>query len=223
MAPPDPRNRILTAAAEVFATIGFAAARVDDIAARAGVNKAMLYYHVGDKEHLYSAILTETVERALEDLRTATGGDQTPGQKLTVILETFAGFGTSNPQFVPILLREVASGGASLPDEMLMRMAGVFRIVSDVLAEGVRKGAFRKTDPLLTHVSLVGSMMFLIASQPIQARLAKVAGIDHQHTLHDLAAHTSNLILHGLEARGRAPKPVQRSSRSKSSKSRSRK
>jgi TetR/AcrR family transcriptional regulator len=215
----DARSRILSAAAEVFATIGFAAARVDEIAARAGVNKAMLYYHVGDKEHLYSTILTETVERALHDFRAAAQGSRTPSEKLTAILDTLAGFGTSNPQFVPIFLREVASGGATLPDDMLMRMADVFRIVSDVLAEGTRKGAFRKTDPLLTHVSLVGSMMFLIASQPIRARLAKVAGIAHKHTLHDLASHTSNLILHGLEAGNAAPKTLKRST----SKSRSRK
>ncbi|HSN67988.1 MAG TPA: helix-turn-helix domain-containing protein, partial [Thermoanaerobaculia bacterium] len=42
-----PRDQILTAAAAVFAEVGYAGARVDEIAERAGVNKAMLYYHVG--------------------------------------------------------------------------------------------------------------------------------------------------------------------------------
>ncbi|HYH09164.1 MAG TPA: TetR/AcrR family transcriptional regulator [Thermoanaerobaculia bacterium] len=195
----DARARILAAATEVFATIGFAAARVDDIAERAGVNKAMLYYHVGDKERLYATVLTDTVDRGFAELRAATEKAGTPARKLACVLDAFAEFGTSNPYFVPIMFREVASGGATLPDEMLVRMAGVFRVVGDVIAEGMKKGAFRKVDPLLTHVSLVGTMMFLVASQPIRLRLAKVAGVEHQPSLQDLADHTLNLVLHGIE------------------------
>lgn len=203
---PDARARILAAATEVFATIGFAGARVDEIAARAGVNKAMLYYHVGDKDKLYATVLTDTIERVPVALRAAIERVETPAEKLQCLLDTLASLGTSNPHFVPIMLREIASGGATLPDQMLARMAGVFRVVADVLAAGVKRKAFRRTDPLLTHVSLVGSMMFLVASQPIRARLAKVAGVEHTHTLDDLARHTGNLFLKGLEVDAPAPK-----------------
>ena len=206
------RDRILSAATEVFAEIGFAGARIDDIAARAGVNKAMLYYHVGDKEQLYAAVLIGTMERGFASLRAATEQAASPSEKLQCVLDTLAELGTSDPHFVPIMLREIASGGATLPDEMLMRMTSVFRVVADVLAEGTKKGAFRKTDPLLTHVSLVGSMMFLVASQPIRARLSKVAGIEHKVTLHDLAQHTGDLFLEGLavERQTRRARPARK-------------
>jgi len=196
---PDARARILAAAAEVFASIGFAGARVDEIAARAGVNKAMLYYHVGDKDKLYATVLTETIDRVPVALRKAIENVDTPAEKLQCILDTLASLPTNNPQFVPIMLREIASGGATLPDEMLARMTGIFQIVAEVLAEGVRKKAFRATDPLLTHVTLVGSMLFLVASQPIRTRVAKLSGVKHAHTLEDLARHTGNLVLKGLE------------------------
>ena len=195
----DAKARILAAAAEVFASVGFTGARVDDIAERAGINKAMLYYHVGDKERLYATVLIDTVERALASLRAATEKKETPSEKLQCVLDTFAEIGTSNPHLVPMILREVASGGVTLPDEMLLRMASVFRIVQEVLADGVKEGSFRETDPLLTHVSLVGSMMFLIASQPIRARLGKIAGVKTKHSLRDLATHAGNLFLKGLE------------------------
>ena len=42
-------KRILDAAANVFSEVGFAGARVDEIAKRAGINKAMIYYRIGDK------------------------------------------------------------------------------------------------------------------------------------------------------------------------------
>lgn len=195
----DARGRILAAAAEVFAEIGFAGARVDEIAERAGVNKAMLYYHVGDKEKLYSTILTETVDRVPPILRAAIAEKDTPAQKLQCVLETLSTLPQSNPHFVPIMLREIATGGATLPDEMLIRMAGIFGVVAEVLGEGVKKKDFRRTDPLLTHVTLIGSMIFLIASQPVRARMAKLVGVEHTHTYEDLARHTSDLVLKGLE------------------------
>lgn len=197
----DARARILKAAAEVFSEIGYGGARVDEIAARAGINKAMLYYHVGDKEQLYATVLVSTIDGAYARLREATEKAETPSEKVQCILDTFAELGTTNPHLVPMMLREVASGGATLPDEMLLRMAQVFRVVAEVFGEGVAKGDFRPTDPLLTHVSIIGSMMFLVASQPIRARLGKIAGVEAQHSLQDLARHTANLFLHGLEVK----------------------
>jgi TetR/AcrR family transcriptional regulator len=195
----ETRDRILRAATEVFSAIGFAGARVDDIAERAGVNKALLYYHVGGKDELYSAVLTETIDHAYESIRQASESSDDPAVRMQRVLDAFAQFGTSNPQFVPIMLREIASGGATLPDETLQRMAKAFRVVADLLADGMKSGAFRASDPLLTHVSVIGSMMFLVATQPIRERLARVAGVEHRHSLEDLAAHTGALFLHGLE------------------------
>lgn len=53
------RERILAAAVEAFATRGEAGARMDDIAARAQVNKQAPYYHFGDKRQLFAAVLAE--------------------------------------------------------------------------------------------------------------------------------------------------------------------
>src|SRR5919197_20603 len=59
------RQRILAAALKEFSTNGFAGARVDLIARRAGINKRMLYHYFGDKERLFRAVLrTKMAQRA---------------------------------------------------------------------------------------------------------------------------------------------------------------
>jgi AcrR family transcriptional regulator len=217
----DARGRIVAAAADVFAARGFEGARIDEIAARAGANKAMLYYHVGDKERLYAAVLVGSIDRALELLRAATAAPASPPDKLQAILVTLAEFGTSNPEFIPIVLREVAAGGHNMPDELFARLGSVFRIVGDVLREGVAAGVFRETDPLLTHVALVGALMYLRASHPIRARVALLAGLPMaDHAPADLARVVGDLFVRGLlapfppKATGaRRPRPVARITR----------
>lgn len=209
----DARTRILHAAGQIFAAVGYDGARVDEIAARAGVNKAMLYYYVGDKERLYAAILTETIDRAYARLTEAVAKSPTPSAKIQSVLDTLASIGTETPTFIPLVMREIASGGAHLPDEMILRMSNVFRIVAGVLGEGMERGAFRRMDPLLTHVSVIGSMMFLIASAPVRRRVAKIAGVaSGEQTPAELARHVGKLMLHGLEVPARRKRPARRRS-----------
>ena len=57
--PEKTRAAILRAALEEFSHEGVAGARTDEIARRAGVNKALLYYYFKDKEGLYAAVLEQ--------------------------------------------------------------------------------------------------------------------------------------------------------------------
>src|SRR5256885_8728906 len=70
--PQRTQERILQAAFKEFAGKGFAGARVDGIARRAGINKRMLYHYFGDKEALFREVLRcKMAERK-------TWGDTTP-------------------------------------------------------------------------------------------------------------------------------------------------
>jgi len=77
---PEPRWRrrkdarpgeIVAAALGVFAERGFAAARLDDIAARAGVSKAALYLYFDTKEALFRAVVQEALAPNLATVQAA--------------------------------------------------------------------------------------------------------------------------------------------------------
>ncbi|MDH3645099.1 MAG: TetR/AcrR family transcriptional regulator [Gammaproteobacteria bacterium] len=65
--PKGVQRLILDAAAEAFAAHGPAGARIDAIAAAAGVNKRMLYHYFGNKEALFAAVLDDRLGVALAD------------------------------------------------------------------------------------------------------------------------------------------------------------
>jgi AcrR family transcriptional regulator len=66
VAPAERKQAILNASLKVFAERGFEAARLDDVAARAGVAKGTLYLYFKDKETLFEELLRGTVSPILE-------------------------------------------------------------------------------------------------------------------------------------------------------------
>jgi len=64
-------ERIMAAARTVFAQKGYNGARIDEIAARANVNKATIYYQIGDKDTLYTGALHQVIGHVARDIADA--------------------------------------------------------------------------------------------------------------------------------------------------------
>ncbi|HHH8801201.1 TPA: TetR family transcriptional regulator [Pseudomonas aeruginosa] len=67
--PAETQQMLLDAALGEFAENGLAGARIDRIAAAAGISKPMLYVHFGDKEALFDAVLSREILAAAQDER----------------------------------------------------------------------------------------------------------------------------------------------------------
>jgi AcrR family transcriptional regulator len=199
------RDRILDAASAVFAEQGFEGARVDTIASRAGVNKAMLYYHVGDKTALYSAVLLRNFGRVRVALDEALASGGTARQRLEAVITALTRMVQRHPDHPRMMLREIASGAASLEPEVLAAMLEVVGVVRALIAEGTSAGEFRAIDPVLTHLTLVGAVVFLNASAPLRDRAAALGPpFRLPEPTTDIARFINLMLLDGLAA---GPKP----------------
>src|SRR5437667_10527812 len=83
-------EQILHAAARDFAERGYAGARVDRIARRAAVNKAMLYYHFRSKQQLYRTLLRRMFGRAAERINAVGASAAAPAAKIDRVIAEFA-------------------------------------------------------------------------------------------------------------------------------------
>ena len=83
-------DRLLAAAALEFAERGFAGARVDRIARRARVNKAMIYYYFKSKQTLYRTLLRRTFSLAADRMQAIAESSAAPPDKLDQALAAFA-------------------------------------------------------------------------------------------------------------------------------------
>jgi TetR/AcrR family transcriptional regulator len=167
----ETREALLAAGTEAFATHGFEGARVDRIAARAGVNKAMISYHFRGKAGLYAAILDGAFESLSRGLASPPSGATSPAQRLRRFIESFAEEAGRRPFLATMVLREVISGERQIEATVPPHLLRLFRSVEEIIEAGIRDGSFRRVDPLLTHLGLVGALIFFFATQPFRERI----------------------------------------------------
>jgi AcrR family transcriptional regulator len=163
-------KRILNAAANVFSEVGFAGARVDEIAKRAGINKAMIYYRIGDKKALYDEVLhdifADTAKRIAHNIKET----QAPEEKLKTFIHNIARTVDQHHHLAPIMMRELASGTRNFPEVAGQDLARIVSILTAILKEGEKKGVFIKTNPFLIHMMIVGTIIFYKMSAPIRTK-----------------------------------------------------
>jgi AcrR family transcriptional regulator len=130
---------------------------VDVIARKAGVNKAALYYHIGDKKALYAEVIHGVLGTAAERLARGMEDAATPEDKVRTYIRTLARSFDENPQMPRIMMREMASGGRNLPGVFFQDLLGLFRTLSSVLKEGEGRGVFEGTMPFVVHFMTIGA------------------------------------------------------------------
>ena len=135
-------RRILDAATEVFAEVGFSGARVDEIAKRAGINKAALYYHIGSKEVLYAEVLRNLIGDAADQAIKNIEDTDSPEEKLKIYIDNIARLVDQNSYVAPIMLRELASGGQHMSEYVVQTLLLLVRALIVILKEGEEQGIF---------------------------------------------------------------------------------
>lgn len=198
-------RKILDTAIEVFAEVGFAGARIDDIALRSGVNKATIYYRIGDKEALYTRVLHEvfadTAERLLRNVKEA----KDPEEKLRTYIGNIIRTVGKNPSLPPIFLRELASGGRYFPGVVLNDLSRIISALVDALKEGVKKGEFIETNPLTLHLMVAGGTLMFRTLESIKEKRPEAAELFnqiYQEGSGGFAEEVENIILRGVKIKG---------------------
>ncbi len=104
------RQRLLEAAEQEFAEVGFEAAKLADIAARAGIRRPSLLYHFKTKEELYAATVEQAFSRLGAALRATMQAAGDFEARLTATIAGYARFVDDNPNVARLVLRETLHG-----------------------------------------------------------------------------------------------------------------
>jgi AcrR family transcriptional regulator len=158
----DRPREICAAALDVFAEKGFAAARLDEIAKRAGVSKGTLYLYFADKEQLFRAVVRNSIAPNVEAITAAVASVDLPFAQ--VIPAFFAGF-AQNIGKIPVgaVAKMVIGESRNFPelarvwhDEVASKAIGA---MAALVARAQERGEVRPGDPRLYAFTLMGPMI----------------------------------------------------------------
>jgi TetR/AcrR family transcriptional regulator len=169
-------GKILLAARAVFAENGYSGTHMDEIAQRAGVNKATIYYQIGDKDTLYANVIHQVIGIEARHLAHAVAGADKPEEKLKAYIIFMAAVVDKNPELPPIMMREIASGGSHLPRVVIEDIASILTILAGILDEGRKKGVFVENVPFLIHMMIMGTILFYKKALPIKDNQSWISG-----------------------------------------------
>jgi len=141
------RTALRDAALDVFAKRGYSAARLEEIAAHAGVTRGALYHHFADKAEIYLAVIGEAWWGVTEPIFEALDGEGPPLERLERFLVAYLTALRSDPRFRALL--SITLKTETLP-ELEPGLAEKERALADwldqiemVLAEAADRGELR--------------------------------------------------------------------------------
>lgn len=109
------REKVLDAAVRVFARKGFAASRIEDVAAEAGIGKGSVYLEFGSREELLTAAFEAYAEKSAAILRQAVLGGAPALDRLTALIAAVVDLLAAEPDRARILLDVWAAAGRTGP------------------------------------------------------------------------------------------------------------
>jgi AcrR family transcriptional regulator len=159
---PERKEKILTAAEELFARKGFAGTTTRELAQAAGINEALLFRHFGNKEELYWAVLEQRCKLGEGRRRMERRIEEGQGD-----FELFAGIAQDilerhreTPELMRLFLFS-ALESHSLADRLFSTYSNHFY---ETLAKHIQKrkqdGIFRDVDPLLAARGFIGMVFY---------------------------------------------------------------
>jgi AcrR family transcriptional regulator len=154
---------LLDAALDVFFEKGFAAARLEDIAARAGVSKGTVYLYFTSKEDVFDALIRAIPVANVEQVRALADDPSIPADELLGRVLRFIGAMIRDPRMIkfPRLIVGEAANFPKLAEtykrEVITRGAG---ILTRIIERGIEEGRLRQVDPQHAAYAAIAPLLF---------------------------------------------------------------
>jgi TetR/AcrR family transcriptional regulator, cholesterol catabolism regulator len=150
------REDVLAAAAKVFSERGYHGASMQDVANAAGMQKASLYHHVGQKEDLLFAIHEKMIDELTALTMPVVSSSRSPAEKIRGVIEVALEFIAAHREGATVLLQDIGAVAGPRWQAVMAKRDFFEKMVEGVIAEAARNGDFEKTRPEIAARGILG-------------------------------------------------------------------
>jgi TetR/AcrR family transcriptional regulator len=192
------REALLRAARELLAERGMPRVTLRAVAARAGVQPALIHYYFGGKRDLFETAVAEVVARLRACVREAVAREGSPEDRIRGLIGAVVRALAEEPYAPRLLVEQMLYADADVLEGFADHFARAnLESVRGVLEEGRASGVFRRVDPLFFMPSAIGAMSFFFLAAPVVCRLFKIGAITPELAA-NFATSSADLLLHGI-------------------------
>lgn len=191
-------QKILTAAKAVFIEQGLAGARMQDIADKAGINKALLHYYFRSKEKLFDMVFAEAAAKFMPRMSVLFEPDVPLFEKIRVFINNYMTLLSENP-FIPIfVLNEVHKS----PEEVISKIwGGRMPPIAEFAVQIQREadaGNIKPIQPIHLMLNMISMCVFPFLSRPIVSAVFKIDEAAFNAMIEERKQQVANFVIDAI-------------------------
>ncbi|HMA99591.1 MAG TPA: TetR/AcrR family transcriptional regulator [Spirochaetota bacterium] len=201
---------VFRAAIDEFIACGFYGARMQRIADRAGVNKAMIHYYFRNKKTVYTEVLDNALEILIIELNSIGSEELKIEKKLGQIVDVYIRIFSKYNNYVKLLLYEVIRGGAELRKLISAKSSRIplnpaNGAIYTYFKKEIKKGRLKKINVIQLFISIVSQMAPLFFVKDMFKDMIKIPGMQKlvfNKLVKNRKKFVIDLILNGIKPAG---------------------
>lgn len=191
-------QRILDAANSVFQEKGLYGARMQEIADKAGINKALLHYYYRSKEKLFETVFRAAVSLMAPKIKNIIASDKHLFDKIRCFTDEYISF-LSNHAFLPaFVINELNKNPKLIQDLFIREIGDSFQKLKSDVQILVDKDELKPIDVEQMLVNMISMSLFPIVAKPLLKTMFNKTETEYQNFLDVRKKMVADMIIESI-------------------------
>lgn len=156
----DKRQRIIDAAMKLIAEKGYHGATTALIAKEAGVSQGIIFHYFKNKEDVFFSLLREKSTVFKEEFERNVGEEKDALKKIEIAIQTYCRLMTKEEHGLELMIKQARGSGLNIEKVNRYGMMETFKVIGDLLEQGIEQGAIGEIDAEVAATCLFGMLDF---------------------------------------------------------------
>ena len=192
-------EKIVSAAREIFVKKGMSGARMQEIADKAGINKALLHYYFRNKDQLFSAVFQEIIKQLLPQLFHIFKSDLPLEVKVYQVCEKYIDFLKEHRELPLFVLSELQRDPVSLFKRLPLESIVDFEPLKEQLKSEAENGNIHPISLEHFMMNVISMMLFPFMGKPMFERIMGIEDDRYDQILEERKTEVPRFIMNALK------------------------
>lgn len=191
---------IKEAARDIFLKKGYAGARMQDIADRAGINKALLHYYYRSKEKLFDVIFFEQFSKLIGQVKAGVNSGLNLHDKIEFFIDKYIELLEENPYLPLFVINEL-----SRDSERFIGKLKTFEVYPEaasmvaMMMQAMEEGTIKKYHPFHLLMNIMSLSVFPFIAKPMIKTITNIEEEDWKEIMADRKEQVKAFVFNALE------------------------